>query len=93
MKLSGLSTVEVLNGSLIYPVSLPLWGGMFERMIRSMKKYLILLLGQSRVDYEQLHKSLAEIQTVISNRPLTSLYHEPVECSSQVTCYLVGKSI
>ena len=55
------------------------WGGMFERMIRSMKRCLRKLLGRSGVDYEQLHTLLAEIQTVIKNRPLTFLYNEPPE--------------
>ena len=45
--------------------STPSWNGMFERMIRSMKKCLKKLLGRSRVDYEQLLTLLAEIQTVI----------------------------
>ena len=71
MKLSRLSTVEVLNGSLIYPVPL---SGMSEQMIPSMKRCLKKLLGQSRVYYE-----LAKIQTVINNRPLTFLYDKPVE--------------
>ena len=55
--------------------SVPLWGGIFERMIRSMKR----CLRQSRVDYKQLHTLLAEIQTIINNKPLTFLYYEPTE--------------
>ena len=44
-----------------------------------MKRCLRKLLGLSRVDYEQLHTLLAEIQTIINNRPLTFLYDEHAE--------------
>ena len=56
--------------------SAPWWVGMFERMMRSMKRCLRELLGRSRVDYEQLLTLLSEIQTIINNRPLTFLYNE-----------------
>ena len=55
----------------------PWWGGLFERMIKSVKRCLKKLLGRAHVDYEQLLTVLAEIQTVINNRPLTFLYDEP----------------
>ena len=44
-----------------------------------MKRCLKKFIGRSRVDYEQLHMLLAEIQTVINNRPLTFPYDEPTE--------------
>ena len=44
-----------------------------------MKRDLKKLLGRSRVDYEQLYPLLAEIKTVINNRPLTFLYDEPAK--------------
>ena len=44
-----------------------------------MKTCLKKLSGRSRVDYEQLHTLLAEIQSVKNNRSLTFLYDEPAE--------------
>ena len=73
---------------------------MFERMIRSMRKWLKKLLGRYITDYEHLHTLLAEIQTVINDMPLKFLYGDPTEmailernCSLQITYYLVRKSI
>ena len=59
--------------------SAPWLGGMSEWMIRSMKRCLRKLLGRSRVDYDQLHTLLAEIQTITNNRPLTFLDDKPAE--------------
>ena len=73
--------------------SAPWWGGMFEPMIRSMKRCLRKLLGRSRVDYEQLHTLLAEIQTIIKNRPLTFLYDEPAEEVLTPNHLLFGRKI
>ena len=73
--------------------SAPWCGGMLERMIRSMKRCLKKLLGRSRVDYEQLHKVLAEIKTIINNRPLTFLYDEPAEKELTLNHLLFGRKI
>ena len=65
---------------------------MFEWIIQSMKRYLKKLLGWSRVDYEQLHTLLTEIQTVINSRSITFLYISlQKKCSLQITC--ISKSI
>ena len=61
MKLSRLSTVEVLNSSLMSRPSALWWGGMFERMMRPMKRCLKKSLGRCRIDYEQLHTLLVEV--------------------------------
>ena len=66
---------------------------MFERMIRSMKRCLRKLLGRSRVDYEQLHMLLTEIQTIVNNRPLTFLYDDPAEVVLTPNHLLFGRKI
>ena len=42
---------------------------MFERLIRSITKWLKKLLGQYITNFEHLHTLLAEIQTVINDTP------------------------
>ena len=66
---------------------------MFEQMIRSIKRCLKKLLGWSRVDYELLETLLAEIQTVINNRPLTFLYDAPAEKVITPNDLLFGRKI
>ncbi|XP_065654791.1 uncharacterized protein LOC136081405 [Hydra vulgaris] len=55
----------------------PWWGGLFERMIRMVKRCLKKVVGKARLNYEQMLTLLQEIETVINNRPLTFVYNEP----------------
>ena len=55
----------------------PWWGGIFERMVRSTKRCLKKILGDSRLTYEEVLTILSEIQVRINNRRLTFLYEEP----------------
>ena len=64
---------------------------MFEQMIRSIKRCLKKLLGWSRVDYEQLETLLAEIQTVINNRPF--FYDAPAEKVLTPNDLLFGRKV
>ena len=47
------------------------WGGWWERLIRSVKDLLKRMIGNARVDCEQLRTSLATVQAAINDRPLT----------------------
>ena len=73
--------------------NVPWWGGIFERMIRYIKRCLKKLLGWSRVNYEELHILLAEMQTVLNNRLLTSLYDKPAEEVLTPNHLLFGRKI
>ena len=57
----------------------PWWGGIFERLVRSMKRCLKKVLFKSYLTYEEILTVLAEIQSIINNRLLTFLYEEPGE--------------
>ena len=54
----------------------PWTGGFFERLIRSVKRYLKNILGNARLDYEQMLTIIKEIEMVLNNRPITYLYAE-----------------
>ena len=57
----------------------PLWGGLFERFVRSIKRCLKKILKNLRYEYKQLYALLKHIQAVINNGPLTFMYEEPGE--------------
>ena len=58
-----------------------------------MKRCLKNLSGRSGVDYEQLQTLLAEIKTVINNKPLTFLYDETAEEVLTPNHLLYGRKI
>ncbi|XP_071490098.1 uncharacterized protein [Diadema antillarum] len=54
-------------------------GGVWERMVRSIRKILGSLLGQQTVSDEVLSTVLVEIEGILNSRPLTQLSMDPQE--------------
>ena len=53
------------------PELAPFQGGFWERMVRSVKRCLIKVVGRALVAYDELTTLLVEIENVINSRPLT----------------------
>ena len=52
----------------------PRWGGVFARMVRSVKRCLKKILLSPRIAFEELETILCEIELTLNNRPLTFTY-------------------
>ncbi len=52
----------------------PWWGGLFERMIGSVKRCLRKVLGNARLNQDEMNTVLVEVENTINSRPLT--YHD-----------------
>ena len=49
----------------------PWWEGMYERLIKDVKKTLYKTLGKTRLTFEQLEAVVMDIEKHMNNRPLT----------------------
>ena len=57
----------------------PWWGGLFERMIKSMKRCLRKTVGRSKLSYDELLTTLAEVEMILNSRPLSYISSDDTE--------------
>lgn len=70
------------------------WGGMWERLVRSIKTCLRKVLGRSYLEHEELQTLICEVEAVINSRPLTYLHTESSEPLSLTPAhFLIGQRI
>lgn len=60
----------------------PWWGGFWERLIRSIKNVLKVVVGRAKLTFEQLRTILAEAEAMVNARPLTYLSSEPINTTA-----------
>jgi len=71
----------------------PWYGGMFERMVRCVKRCLKKILRRSNLNYDQMITVLKEIENVLNNRPLTFLYTDDLSEPLTPNKLLYGRNI
>ena len=71
----------------------PWWGGLFERMIQSMKRCLRKVIGQARFSFDELHTVTVEIEGILNSRPISYLNSDDVEEPLTPSHLLVGRRI
>ena len=71
----------------------PWWGGLFERLVKSTKRCLRKILGQSKLTYEELTTVLVEVEGVLNSRPLTYVSPNDIEEPLTPSHLLTGRRI
>ena len=71
----------------------PWWGGVFERMVQSTKRYLRKVIGQARFPFDELHTVIVEIEVILNSRPISYLNADDVEELLTPSHLLVGRRI
>ena len=71
----------------------PWWGGVFERLVRSVKRCLKKFLGHARLSYDELLTALVEVEMVLNSRPLTVVSAEDTEEPLTPSHLIVGRRL
>ena len=68
----------------------PWWGGIFERLVKSVKRCLCKIIGQAKFSYDELNTALVEVEAVVNSRPLTYVSSDDLEEPLTPSHLLVG---
>ena len=68
----------------------PWWGGIFERLIKLVKKCLRKIIGQAKFSYDELNTALVEVKAILNSHPLTYVSFDDSEEPLTPSHLLVG---
>ena len=68
----------------------PWWGGIFERMVRSMKRCLKRTIGRSKLSYDELLTVVTEVEITLNSRPNSYVSSDDLEEPLTPSHLLVG---
>jgi len=71
----------------------PWWGGIFERLLQSVKRCLRKIIGQARFSYDELNTALIEVEGIINSRPQTYISSDDLEEPLTPSHLLVGRRL
>ena len=57
----------------------PWWGGLFERMVQSVKRCLRKSIGSAKLSFDELYTALTEVEAIVNLRPISYLSSEDLE--------------
>lgn len=71
----------------------PWWGGVFERLIRSVKRCLRKVIGRAKLSYDELLTIVTEIEMIVNSRPLTYVSSEDLSETITPSHLLIGRRL
>ena len=71
----------------------PWWGGVFERMVRSIKCCLKKIIGKAKFTQDELLTAITEVEMVINSRPLSYVSASDVEEPLTPSHLIVGRRL
>ncbi|KAH7933016.1 hypothetical protein HPB49_006759 [Dermacentor silvarum] len=72
----------------------PWLGGFYERLVRSVKTALKMVLDCQCPDFMELSRVLAEVEAVINSRPLTQVLDDPKDgVPLKLATFLMGRRL
>ena len=69
----------------------PWTGGIFERMVRSMKRCLKKTIGKAALTYDELVTVITEVEMILNSRPLSYISTEDIEEPLTPSHFLIGR--
>ena len=71
----------------------PWWGGVFERLIRSVKRCLKKVIGRAKLTHEELITVVTEVEMIVNSRPLSYVSQEDSEEPITPSHLLIGRRV
>ncbi|XP_038121615.1 uncharacterized protein LOC119770569 [Culex quinquefasciatus] len=76
------------------PPGAPHFGGLWEAAVKSAKKHLLRVVGQSSISHEDYITLLAQVEACLNSRPLTPLTEDPSDLEPLTPAhFLIGTSL
>ena len=69
------------------------WGGFYERPIAILKSALPKIVGSAKLNFEELHTELVQIENMMNTRPLTYLSEENYDEHTTPSHLMYGRNI
>ena len=89
------SSAKILSDMVKHPEveKAPWWGGIFERMVRSVKRCLRKTIGRGRLTLDELTTAVTEVEMIVNSRPLTYFSTEDMEDPVTPSHFITGRRL
>ena len=71
----------------------PWWGGAYERMVKSTKRWLTKMVGRCSLSLDELYTALTEVESILNSRPLTYMSASDMEEPLTPSHLLLGRRV